>query len=75
MLMCKTRVCALSQSAPFLTVGVTVEDNTVARVFSDNDMVLVSYVRLSRVTPNPQMIDLASCCTCHAASLAATAAD
>jgi hypothetical protein len=37
------------QSAPFLTIGVAVEDNTVARGFSDNDMALISYVRQSVV--------------------------
>ena len=45
-----TRVSVCLQSAPFLTVGVAVEDNTVARSFSDNDMALISYVRQSVMT-------------------------
>ena len=45
----------LLQSAPFLTVGMTVEDNSTARVYSDNDMVLVSYVRASHCQYAPKL--------------------
>ncbi len=34
----------------------TVEDNSTARVYSDNDMVLVSYVRASHHQDAPKLV-------------------